>query len=210
MNDIDELLKQHIEQNIIPMYDTFDMAHRRDHVTEVIRRSMDLATHYDVDADMVYAIAAYHDTGLCEGREHHEETSGRIIRADNALGRWFDEKQIETMAEAAEDHRASSGHEPRSIYGKIVAEADRLIDPDTVIRRTIEFGLCHYPQYDKEGQYQRFRQHMLEKYSDTGYVKLWLPESENAPKLEELRKIIRDESLLMSRFDIEFETIKLS
>lgn len=210
MHDIDKLLQQHIEQNIIPMYDTFDMAHRRDHVKEVIRRSMDLAMHYDVEADMVYAIAAYHDTGLCEGREHHEETSGKIIRTDNTLDSWFNKKQIETMAEAAEDHRASSGHEPRSIYGKIVAEADRLIDPDTVIRRTIEFGLCHYPQYGKENQYQRFRQHMLDKYSDTGYIKLWLPESENGPKLEELRIIIRNECQLRDKFDIEFETIKLS
>ena len=90
---------------------------------------------------MVYAIAAYHDTGLCEGRDTHHLVSGRIIREDKKLREWFNEGQIETMAQAAEDHRASSGHEPRSIYGKIVAEADRLISPEKVIRRTIQFGL---------------------------------------------------------------------
>ena len=191
----------YIEQEILPRYDHFDAAHQRNHANEVIERSLALAEHYEVDINMVYAIAAYHDTGLCEGRDTHHLVSGRIIREDRKLREWFTEDQIETMAQAVEDHRASSGHEPRSIYGKIVAEADRLILPEKVIRRTIQFGLDHYPELDKEGQYQRFRQHLLEKYSDTGYLKLWLPESENAPKLEELRRIIRDEDKMREAFE---------
>ena len=42
------------------------------------------------------------------------------------------------MGEAVEDHRASSGHRPRSEYGLIVAEADRFIDPETIIRRPLK------------------------------------------------------------------------
>ena len=194
-------LKAYIEQEILPRYDRFDAAHQRNHAEEVIERSMALAEHYDVNEDMVYAIAAYHDTGLCEGRDTHHLVSGRIIREDMKLREWFDEDQIEVMAQAAEDHRASSGHEPRSIYGKIVAEADRLILPEKVIRRTIQFGLDHHPELDKEGQYRRFREHLLEKYSDTGYLRLWLPESENAPRLEELRSIIRDEKAMRNAFE---------
>ena len=195
----------YIEQEILPRYDHFDAAHQRNHADEVIERSLALAKHYGVNNDMVYAIAAYHDTGLCEGRDTHHLVSGRIIREDKKLHEWFNETQIETMAQAAEDHRASSGHEPRSIYGKIVAEADRLILPEKVIRRTIQFGLDHYPELDKEGQYQRFKAHLLEKYSDTGYLRLWLPESENAPRLEELRRIIRDEVLMREAFEQVFE-----
>ena len=194
-------LSAYIAQHILPRYDHFDAAHQRNHAEEVIERSLALAKHYEVNKDLVYAIAAYHDTGLCEGRDAHHLASGRIIREDQRLREWFDEEQIETMAEAAEDHRASSGHEPRSIYGKIVAEADRLILPEKVIRRTLQYGLDHYPELDKEGQYQRFRAHLLEKYSDTGYLKLWLPESDNAPRLEELRKIIRDESKTREAFE---------
>ena len=194
-----------IEQVILTRYDHFDAAHQRNHAEEVIERSMALAQHYDVDENMVYAIAAYHDTGLCEGRDTHHLVSGRIIREDKSLHEWFDEDQIEVMAQAAEDHRASSGHEPRSIYGKIVAEADRLISPEKVIRRTIQFGLDHYPELDKEGQYQRFKAHLLEKYSDTGYLHLWIPESDNATRLEELRKIIRDESKMREAFEQTFE-----
>ena len=197
-------LTEYIEQEILPRYDHFDTAHQRNHADEVIERSMALAQYYEVDTDMVYVIAAYHDTGLCEGRDTHHLVSGRIIREDQQLRKWFDETQIETMAQAAEDHRASSGHEPRSIYGKIVAEADRLISPEKVIRRTLQFGLDHHPELDKEGQYQRFKAHLLEKYSDTGYLRLWLPESENAPRLEELRKIIRDENKMREAFEREY------
>lgn len=194
----------YIEQEILPRYDHFDAAHQRDHIDAVINRSLDLAKHYDVNTDMVYTIAAYHDTGICEGRETHHLVSGRIIREDMKLREWFKEEQIETMAQAAEDHRASSRNKPRSIYGKIVAEADRLIVPEIVIQRTIQFGLDHYPGLDKEGQYQRFRQHLLEKYSDTGYLRLWLPESDNAARLEELRVIIRDENKMRESFEQQF------
>lgn len=200
-------LIQYIERGILPRYDFFDAAHQRNHAEEVIARSLALAEHYEVNKDMVYAIAAYHDTGLCEGRDTHHLVSGRIIREDKKLRDWFDEAQIETMAQAAEDHRASSGREPRSIYGRIVAEADRLIVPETVIQRTIQYGLDHYPELDKEGQYQRFKAHMMEKYSDTGYLRLWLPESDNAQRLEELRMIIRNERALCKSFEREFELL---
>ena len=205
--NIDKNLIAYIEQQILPRYDHFDAAHQRNHAEEVIERSLALAEHYDVDINMVYAIAAYHDTGLCEGRDTHHLVSGRIIREDQHLREWFDENQIETMAQAAEDHRASSGHEPHSIYGKIVAEADRLILPEKVIRRTIQFGLDHHPELDKEGQYQRFREHLLEKYSDSGYLRLWIPESENAACLEELRAIIRDENAMREAFESSYSKL---
>lgn len=204
---INESLQQYIENEILPRYDHFDAAHRRNHADDVIRRSLNLAAHYDVNIDMVYAIAAFHDTGLCEDRDTHHLVSGRIIREDTFLKKHFSADEIETMAQAAEDHRASKGSEPRSIYGKIVAEADRLIIPETVIQRTIQYGLDHYPEFTKEGQYQRFHQHIMEKYADGGYLKLWLPESENAAKLEELRSIIRDEEKLKACFETEYQKL---
>ena len=199
--NINTTLIQYIEQSILPRYDHFDAAHQRNHAEEVITRSLALAEHYDVNENMVYAIAAYHDTGLCEGRDTHHLVSGRIIREDQRLREWFNEAQIETMAQAAEDHRASSGHEPRSIYGKIVAEADRLISPEKVIRRTIQFGLDHYPELDREEHFQRMMSHLHEKYGREGYLKLWFSDSPNAIRLEELRKMMDDEPLLRRIFD---------
>ena len=194
-------LKAYVEEKIIPLYDRFDKGHRRDHAESVIAQALDLARHYDVDEDMVYAAAAWHDTGLCEGRERHHIVSARIIREDPRLPEWFSKEDIDTIADAAEDHRASSGHEPRTIYGRIVAEADRLIDAATVIRRTVQYSLGHYPGLDKEGHWQRCRSHLEEKYGEGGYLKLWIPESPNARRLQELRDIISDETRLRSLFE---------
>ena len=197
-------LKKYVEQNIIPQYDNFDKAHQRDHVLMVIQQSLELAEKLGVDADMAYVIAAYHDTGLCEGREHHHEVSARIIRSDQTLRKWLTEEQINIMADAAEDHRASSGHEPRTIYGRIVAEADRFIDADTIIRRTIQYGIDHYPELDREGHYQRMLSHLHEKYGRNGYLHLWFEDSPNAERLRQLQDIIDDEAMLRQLFNQHF------
>lgn len=196
-----QTLKEYIESEIIPRYDNFDGAHRRDHVRSVIGQSQELSRYYDVNPEILYAAAAYHDLGLCEGREKHHLVSGRIIREDKTLLNWFSIEEIEVIAEAAEDHRASNETPPRSIYGKIIAESDRLIDPETVIRRTVQYGFAHYPQMNREQMWERTLTHLQKKYGYGGYLKLWIPESSNACRLEELRKIIADEKRLRSMFD---------
>lgn len=182
----------YIEEEIIPRYDTFDAAHRRDHVATVIEQSMSLAQYYDVNREMVYVIAAYHDTGLCRGREHHHTASRDILLNDPKLCRWFSAEERATMGDAVEDHRASSKSEPRTIYGRIVAEADRVIDPRTIIRRTIQFTLTNYPTLTRDEGHERMVEHLNEKYNYGGYLRLWIPESSNAKRLEELRRIIAD------------------
>jgi len=199
--DMNPELQQYIEREIIPRYDQFDQAHQRDHVMMVIQQSLDIASKLDVDIDMVYTIAAYHDTGLCEGRERHHEVSASIIKNDSELRRWFSEEQINIMADAAEDHRASAKQAPRTIYGRIVAEADRFIDPVTIVRRTIQYGLDHYPELSREEQYQRMVTHLKEKYGRNGYLKLWFPDSPNAERLEHLHDLIDDETQLRKLFE---------
>lgn len=194
-------LRQYIETKILPRYDHFDKAHQRSHAEMVISQSMELARRFDVNHDMVYAIAAYHDTGLVEGRELHHEASARIIRSDQRLRQWFTEEEVEVMADAAEDHRASAAHAPRTIYGRIVAEADRYIDPETIIRRTIQFGLDHYPTLSRDEHYRRMLQHLREKYGREGYLHLWFPDSPNALRLEQLRQLIEDEGRLKALFN---------
>lgn len=193
MNDIREGLKTYIETEIIPRYRAFDKAHREDHVRMVIAQALELADMLGADRELLYAAAAYHDTGLVEGRERHHLVSGEIIRSDKRLREWFSEEDIELIAEAAEDHRASSDHAPRSLYGRIIAEADRFIEAETIIRRTAQYSLQHYPQLSREGHLSRCIGHLKEKYGDGGYLKLWIPGSPNARRLEELRAIIRDE-----------------
>lgn len=196
-----DTLSHYIEEHILPQYASFDNAHQTDHAVVVIKESLSLASYYPVNLNMVYTIAAYHDVGLCEGREFHQLVSARMLMADRILRNWFTEEELITMAEAVEDHRASNRHEPRTIYGKIVAEADRFIDPITTLLRTIQYGLSHYPQLLREEQYTRFCEHLHEKYAEGGYLKLWIPESDNAIRLNELRRIIADKKKLSKIFD---------
>lgn len=205
MNPINPQLKEYIESRIIPLYDHFDKAHRRDHVEAVIAQGQYLSTFYDVDCNIIYAAAAYHDTGLAQGREIHHIASGNIIREDSRLRQWFSEEEVELIAQAAEDHRASNKGEPRSIYGRIIAEADRVIDPHKIIRRTIQYGLSNYPELNRQGHWSRAVEHLEEKYAEGGYLKLWIPESPNAERLSELRSIIGDKVLLRNIFEQIFE-----
>lgn len=105
------------------------------------------------------------------------------------------------MKEAVEDHRASSSRQPRSIYGKIVAEADRDLDPETVFTRAIQHGLENYPEKNKEEQWKRFLQHMREKYSVSGYIRLWIPNSPNSMRLRKIQNMIENTPELMEIFD---------
>lgn len=122
-----------------------------------------------MDPNIIYAAAAYHDSGLVEGRDVHHMASGR--------------------------------QGPRTIYGSILAEADRVIDPYKIIHRTIQYGISNYPELDMEGHWERTVEHLLEKYAEGGYLRLWIPESTNGARLEELRSIIRDRAQLRNIFD---------
>ncbi|MBR1850035.1 MAG: HD domain-containing protein [Bacteroidales bacterium] len=198
---VDSELKQYIEATILPQHNQFDKAHNVSHIRTVMARAMELGTQLGADPNMVYTAAAYHDTGIAYGRDEHHLHSGRIVRSDNALCQWFSKSQIETIAQAVEDHRASSKREPRSLLGKIVAEADRDIVPEKIVRRTIEYGLNHYPELDREEQWQRALSHLQEKYAEGGYMRLLIESSRNAAQLCELRRLIADQSRLRTLFD---------
>ena len=198
-------LMEFVETQILPQYANFDKAHNLEHVTRVIRRSLDLVAATGTDVDMVYVIAAYHDLGMSGPRAVHHITGGKILAGDLRLKKWFTDQQLKMMKEAVEDHRASASRAPRSIYGKIVAEADRDIVPETVFRRTVQFGLANYPELDREHQWLRFREHMHSKYSSHGYIRLWIPGSPNEEKLKELRRVIADDKQLRAAFDLYYE-----
>ena len=170
-------LVEFIETKILPKYAEFDRAHNLEHVTRVIRSSLDLVKTTGADINMVYTVAAYHDLGMSGPRAIHHLTGGKILASDNRLKKWFSPEQIKIMKEAIEDHRASASRAPRSLYGKVIAEADRDIDVEVVIRRTIQYGLSNYPELDKEGHWNRFKEHLDSKYSVNGYIRLWLPKS---------------------------------
>lgn len=194
-----------VEQQILPRYNAFGRSHGLGHVQRVIKSSLQLASMIGADLNMSYVIAAYHDLGMEGPRAIHHITSGKILLADVRLRKWFSAEQIKIMKEAVEDHRASASREPRSIYGKIVAEADRDLEPEVVFTRAILFGIEHNPELDKEGQWARFNHHMEEKYSTNGYMRLWIPGSPNEKKLREVRETIANKKQLQEVFDKIYE-----
>lgn len=208
---IREDIQKFVFDEIVPKYAGFDPAHKEDHALTVIEQAMLLMDRMSAwraaqneetasnwqevpEREMLFIAAACHDLGLVNGRERHHLDSGIIIRNDPRLRQWFTEEDIETIAQAAEDHRASGKSAPRSIYGKIVAEADSVIDGETIIRRTIQFGFTHYPSLDREAHIKRAVEHLREKYGRGGYLKLWIPWSDNATRLNALQEMIADDS----------------
>ena len=199
--DVNLEIMEFVEQQILPRYNAFGKSHGLIHAQRVIKNSLDLVPVTGADCNMVYVIAAYHDHGMEGPRAIHHLTSGKILLNDARLRKWFSPEQIRIMKEAVEDHRASSSRVPRSIYGKIVAEADRDLTPEIVFTRAIEFGIENYPEKGKEEQWIRFLEHMKTKYSRTGYMRLWIPNSPNAKKLDSIRETIDDESKLRAEFE---------
>ena len=215
--------RAYIYNEVVPKYSAFDAAHKEDHALTVIDQAMDLMNRRDewlaeqseaaeiwrseINPDILLAAAACHDLGLVNGRDRHHLDSGEIIRNDARLREWFSEAEIELIAQAAEDHRASGTGDPRSIYGMIVAEADRVIDRETIIRRTIQFGFKQYPGLDRAAHIARAVEHLNEKYGRGGYLKLWIPWSDNAVRLAALQDLIADTPALICEVERIYDTI---
>ncbi|MCM1312084.1 MAG: HD domain-containing protein [Bacteroides sp.] len=200
--EVSKHIKEYVERMIIPRYAHFDKAHREDHVRMVIERSLQLAMKMlHLNCDMVYIASAFHDLGLTNGREKHHYYSRTILENDNFVREHFTDEEIRLMGEAVEDHRASNKSKPRNDYGLVVAEADRLINPETIVRRTVQYGLSNSPDFDREEQYQRAKEHLSNKYGRNGYLKIWIPWSDNAAHLERLHELIENEKQLRAIFD---------
>jgi uncharacterized protein len=188
---IDPLLMSHVEKNILPVYQKFDDAHHVDHIYDVIYDALKIANDFDVNHSMIYAISAYHDIGLQFGRETHHITSGELLEKDEVINKIFKLNEIQIMKEAIFDHRASSNHKPRTIYGLVLAEADRQLDAQDIIYRTALYEKSKHPSLSLNDQIENCYEHMLEKYSEKGYMKLWLSFNKHEKELSKLRHLIR-------------------
>ncbi len=197
---MDELVQQltpemvsYIREKVFPVYGRNDKAHRIEHISYVIRRSLLFMQQFDgLNADMVYAIAAWHDIAHHIDKDHHETLSALVFADDEAMKTFFTAEQLQIMKEAIEDHRASLEYVPRSVYGKIVSSADRSADVDEFIRRTHAYSLKHYPQYTQAQHMERGYQHMKDKYGDGGYAKHYVVDEDYLHFQQTIRELIAD------------------
>jgi len=163
-NKLNTDLVNYIENEVFPLYERNEEGHGINHIKTVIQRSLKLAKDYDVDLNMVYTIASYHDLGHYIDRKTHEIISAEMFINDEKIKKWFTDEQLNIIKEAIQDHRASSKHEPRSIYGKIISTADRtIIDIDITIKRSYSYGLKNHSEFSKEQQIERIYEHLTEK-----------------------------------------------
>lgn len=206
---LDIKLVSYLYEIILPIYKKFDKAHQNNHVHQVLKTSLEIASNLkDIRLDLVYVIAFYHDIGNLYGRDQHHITGGKYLEDDQMIKEYFTKADIKIMKEAIEDHRASHEQEPRSIYGKIIAEADRDIIPEIIILRTVLFGLSHYPNISKEEHIKRSYDHLEEKYGRNGYLKLWLDSKKNVEGLKRLRELLDDELQIKQIIIKEYEKYK--
>ena len=193
-------LVDYIEKEIFPLYNKNEEGHGLKHIETVIERSLKFAKDYDANIDMVYTIAAYHDLGHHIDRKRHEIISAQIFIEDENMKKWFSDEQRKIIKDAIEDHRASSNHEPRTIYGKIVSTADRtIVKIDNTIKRSYSYGKRNYQGITEEEQIQKVYEHLKDKYGEKGYAKVYLEDKEFDEAMKEFRKALKDKDSFIQR-----------
>lgn len=192
--NINKKLQEYIEKNIYPEYDKNEKGHSIDHIKYVIKRSFELVNEngLDVNLDMVYTIAAYHDIGHHIDSKTHEIVSADIMIKDNNLKQFFTDDERQTIKEAIEDHRASAKEEPRSIYGRIVSSADRNNTVKDCLRRTYTYGKKLNPNATDKELFLRAYDVLVNKFGEGGYAKFYFKDKQYEKFLKELRELLSD------------------
>ncbi|MBQ6324258.1 MAG: HD domain-containing protein [Bacilli bacterium] len=200
---INEELQQYIEKNIFPSYRKNDLGHNLDHIKYVINRSLRFSNEVDdINCDMVYAIAAYHDIGHYIDAKNHEKISAEMLLTDKNLKNFFSEDEIKIMSEAVYDHRASLEGEPRSIYGKIVSSADRETRVNIQLQRMYEYRLTHYPDKSLEWIIEDTRLYIINKFGKKGYAieKMYFEDLDYKKFLEDISVVAENKEEFRKRF----------
>ncbi len=188
---INSNLKKYIEEKIFPKYEKY-YSHGMLHINNVIKNILLLTEYYNLDENIAYVIASYHDIGLNINRENHEYESGKFLDNDSELKKHFNSEQIKIMKEAVEDHRGSRKEEPRNIYGKILSDSDRDFDIEVLAKRQLATSLKNYPElvtFDEH--FERCYQYILKRINKSGKFNLWT----NNPMIIEQRNKFETEYL---------------
>ncbi len=206
--NVNEKLKRYIEQNIFPQYELNDKGHQIEHVKYVINRCYKLSKNMNVDINMLYVIAAYHDIGHHIDYKNHEKVSAQIMYNDTNLKKFFSDKNLIIMKEAIEDHRASLDREPRSIYGKLLSSADRNINVDDSLKRIYLYSITHFDKLNENETIEECYKHTLKKFGNDGYANFFLEDIEYNNYLKELHNLLNDKEKFIERLKKIISKIK--
>lgn len=198
---MNENLINYIRTYIFPEYSKNESGHGIEHIKYVINRCIKFAEQFEnIDLDMLYTIAAFHDIAHHIDKENHEVLSAKIFYENNDMKQFFTEEQRIIIKEAIEDHRASSGSIPRSDYGKIISSADRSTDVDDFLKRTHAYTLKHNPDSTIAEMLNRAFNHTLHKYGDNGYAKHYVIDNEYSEFRNEISNLLSDIDLFNTKY----------
>lgn len=193
VTSINKDLKSYIENNIFPIYKKNDLGHGVEHIKYVIERSIRFSEQFeDIDLDVVYTIASFHDIAHYIDKDNHEILSAKVFYENEYMKNFFCDEQRKIIKEAIEDHRASLEYEPRSDYGKIISSADRNVDIISSLKRTHAYTTKHYPDLDLDQMITRAYNHISKKFGDFGYAKVWLVDAEFDNFKDDVKELLKD------------------
>lgn len=194
-------LISYIQTYILPEYTKNDNGHGIEHINYVIDRCFRFAKQFDnIDLDMLYAIAVFHDIGHHIDKKNHEKLSAQIFYENDDMKKFFTEEQRIIIKEAIEDHRASSNCIPRSDYGKIISSADRSTDVNEFLRRTHDYTLSHHPESTIDEMLSRAYIHTSNKYGNNGYAKHYVIDNEYNEFRNEISNLLSDKNLFNAKY----------
>lgn len=197
-------LKEYVEGNVLTQYDTNNIGgHDKYHIIDVSARSFELMRSFNLDLDpnMVFVIAAYHDIGYKEDKDKHEEISARKFLEDEEMKKFFTDEERQIMAEAIVDHRASLEYEARSVYGKLVSSADREVSVQNMLKRSFLY------QTDKHANENPTTLQVIDysfkklssKFGKDGYAKMYYPDEKYKNYLTEMQALLENKENFVRR-----------
>lgn len=199
---INKELENYIKNQILPQYEKNDNGHSLEHIDYVLKRCFKFAKQFqNIDLNILYTIATFHDIAHHIDKKNHEKLSAEIFYNNEKMREFFTEEERIIIKEAIEDHRASSNSTPRSDYGKIISSADRSTDIDDFLRRTHAYTLKHFPNSTKQEMIERAYEHTEQKYGKSGYAKHYVKDEEYENFRENINRLLSDKNLFAEKYN---------
>lgn len=201
MVTVDHAIQSYIQANVLPKYKQNDKGHGMEHIDYVTKRSLAFAEQFeDIDVNIVYTVASYHDIAHSIDPKNHEKLSAEMFFGNEEMKQFFTEAERILIKEAIEDHRASLDAAPRSIYGEIISSADRSTDVEDFLRRTHAYTLKHFPKYTEQEVINRAYDHAVKKYGQKGYAKHYVKDAEYDKFREHINFLISDKERFAQKY----------
>jgi len=210
INNVDNKLKEYINNDVFPKYDLNDKGHNKNHIEFVLKRALELSKNYDINYNILYTCVSFHDIACHINREEHEILSADIAYKDEFLNNFFNSEELIIIKEAIEDHRASSSKIPRNIYGKILSSADRKVDIKTYLISSLFFQVTDINKLDFNEAFEQSYNHAIKKFGKNGYAtnKFYVDDTRYKKFLLDLQYLIDNKDEFYKLSEIVFNEVK--